>query len=67
MAIRIPIITDLQDKGIRDAKKAFGDLVAFVYGWTVFLVIQTGVIAAVAVAFAKFSNRCRKSSAITLA
>ena len=25
MAVRIPIITDLQDKGIRDAKKAFGD------------------------------------------
>jgi len=25
MAIRIPIITDLQDKGIRDAKKAFAD------------------------------------------
>lgn len=25
MAIRIPIITDLEDKGIRDAKKAFGD------------------------------------------
>ena len=25
MAIRIPIITDLQDKGIKDAKKAFGD------------------------------------------
>lgn len=25
MAIRIPIITDLQDQGIRDAKKAFGD------------------------------------------
>ena len=25
MAIRIPIITDLQDKGIRDARKAFGD------------------------------------------
>ena len=25
MAIRIPIITDLQDKGIRDAKAAFGD------------------------------------------
>ena len=37
-------------------KKAFGDLVAFVYGWTVFLVIQTGVIAAVAVAFAKFTG-----------
>jgi APA family basic amino acid/polyamine antiporter len=37
-------------------KKAFGDLVGFVYGWTVFLVIQTGVIAAVAVAFAKFTG-----------
>ncbi len=37
-------------------KKAFGDLVAFVYGWTVFMVIQTGVIAAVAVAFAKFTG-----------
>ena len=30
MAIRIPIITDLQDKGIRDAKKAFGDFKAAV-------------------------------------
>jgi APA family basic amino acid/polyamine antiporter len=37
-------------------KKAFGSLTAFVYGWTVFLVIQTGVIAAVAVAFAKFTG-----------
>ncbi len=35
-------------------KRAFGKLTAFVYGWTVFTVIQTGVIAAVAVAFAKF-------------
>jgi len=35
-------------------KKAFGSLTAFTYGWTVFLVIQTGVIAAVAVAFAKY-------------
>ncbi len=35
-------------------KKAFGSLTAFAYGWTVFLVIQTGVIAAVAVAFAKY-------------
>jgi len=35
-------------------KKAFGSLIAFLYGWTVFLVIQTGVIAAVAVAFAKY-------------
>jgi hypothetical protein len=30
MAIRIPIITDLQDKGIKDAKKAFGDFKAAV-------------------------------------
>ncbi len=35
-------------------KRAFGNKTAFVYGWTVFLVIQTGVIAAVAVAFAKY-------------
>lgn len=35
-------------------KRAFGELTAFVYGWTVFAVIQTGVIAAVAVAFAKY-------------
>ena len=32
MAIRIPIITDLQDKGIKDAKKAFGDFKAAVGG-----------------------------------
>lgn len=37
-------------------KRAFGKMTAFVYGWTVFLVIQTGVIAAVAVAFAKFTG-----------
>ncbi len=36
-------------------KRAYGKLSSFVYGWTVFMVIQTGVIAAVAVAFAKFS------------
>lgn len=35
-------------------KRAFGELTSFVYGWTVFAVIQTGVIAAVAVAFAKY-------------
>ena len=35
-------------------REAFGPLVGFVYGWTFFLVIQTGTIAAVAVAFAKF-------------
>jgi basic amino acid/polyamine antiporter, APA family len=37
-------------------KRAFGRLTGFVYGWTVFTVIQTGVIAAVAVAFAKFTG-----------
>lgn len=37
-------------------KRAYGKLTAFTYGWTVFMVIQTGVIAAVAVAFAKFSG-----------
>ncbi len=35
-------------------KNAYNKLIAFLYGWTVFTVIQTGVIAAVAVAFAKF-------------
>jgi len=35
-------------------REAFGPLAAFLYGWTLFLVIQTGLIAAVAVAFAKF-------------
>ncbi|HQQ95020.1 MAG TPA: amino acid permease [Bacteroidia bacterium] len=37
-------------------KRAFGKLTSFVYGWTVFTVIQTGVIAAVAVAFARFTS-----------
>lgn len=35
-------------------KRAYGKLTSFVYGWTVFAVIQTGVIAAVAVAFARY-------------
>lgn len=35
-------------------RRAFGPLPSFLYGWTVFTVIQTGVIAAVAMAFAKF-------------
>ncbi len=35
-------------------KKIFNEKVAFLYGWTLFLVIQTGTIAAVCVAFAKF-------------
>lgn len=37
-------------------KEAYNKLVAFLYGWTLFLVIQTGIIAAVAVAFAKFTG-----------
>lgn len=36
-------------------QRAFGKRVSFLYGWTVFTVIQTGVIAAVAVAFAKYT------------
>ena len=36
-------------------ERAYGQLPAFLYGWTVFTVIQTGVIAAVAVAFAKYT------------
>jgi amino acid transporter len=35
-------------------KEAFGPLWGFLYGWSLFLVIQTGSIAAVAVAFSKF-------------
>jgi basic amino acid/polyamine antiporter, APA family len=37
-------------------REAFGPLWGFLYGWTLFLVIQTGTIAAVAVAFAKFTG-----------
>ena len=37
-------------------REAFGPLAGFLYGWTLFLVIQTGTIAAVAVAFAKFTG-----------
>ena len=36
-------------------REAFNPLVGFLYGWTFFMVIQTGTIAAVGVAFAKFS------------
>jgi basic amino acid/polyamine antiporter, APA family len=37
-------------------REAYGKLFGFLYGWTFFAVIQTGTIAAVAVAFAKFSG-----------
>jgi APA family basic amino acid/polyamine antiporter len=36
-------------------REAWNPLVAFVYGWTMFMVIHTGTIAAVAVAFARFT------------
>src|ERR1051326_7765358 len=36
-------------------REAFSPLWGFLYGWTFFTVIQTGTIAAVAVAFARFT------------
>src|SRR5947209_14562949 len=35
-------------------REAYGAPVGFLFGWSTFLVVQTGTIAAVAVAFAKF-------------
>jgi APA family basic amino acid/polyamine antiporter len=35
-------------------REAYGSLFGFLFGWTMFLVVQTGTIAAVSVAFAKF-------------
>lgn len=37
-------------------KEAYNPFIAFLYGWTLFSVIQTGTIAAVAVAFAKYTG-----------
>ena len=37
-------------------KEAYHPLIGFLFGWTTFLVIECGTIAAVAVAFAKFSG-----------
>ena len=37
-------------------REAYGPLWGFLYGWTLFTVIQTGTIAAVAVAFARFTG-----------
>lgn len=37
-------------------KEAYGKMVGFLYGWSFFAVIQTATIAAVAIAFAKFSG-----------
>ena len=37
-------------------REAFSPLIGFLYGWTLYTVIQTGTIAAVAVGFARFSG-----------
>lgn len=37
-------------------REAFSPIVGFLYGWTLFMVIQTGTIAAVAVAFARYTG-----------
>jgi APA family basic amino acid/polyamine antiporter len=37
-------------------REAFGPIFGFLFGWTMFMVIQTGTIAAVAVAFAKYAG-----------
>ncbi len=37
-------------------REAFGPLTGFLYGWTIFLVIGSATIAAVAIAFAKFTG-----------
>src|SRR3978361_1341039 len=37
-------------------REAYSPLFGFLFGWAIFLVIQTGTIAAVAVAFAKFTG-----------
>src|SRR6476659_1368191 len=37
-------------------REAYGPSLGFLFGWTLFLVIQTGTIAAVAIAFARFTG-----------
>ncbi len=37
-------------------RQAYGPSIGFLFGWTLFLVIQTGTIAAVAIAFSKFAG-----------
>ena len=39
-------------------REGLNPLAGFLYGWTLFAVIQTGTIAAVAVAFARFLACC---------
>jgi APA family basic amino acid/polyamine antiporter len=42
-------------------REAFSPILGFLYGWTLFLIIQTGTVAAVAIGFARFrlDTRCR--------
>ncbi|HTR81149.1 MAG TPA: amino acid permease [Bacteroidota bacterium] len=37
-------------------RESYGSLTGFLYGWTLFLVIQSGTIAAVSIAFARFTG-----------
>lgn len=37
-------------------RESYGSLIGFLYGWTLFLVIQSGTIAAVAIAFSRFTG-----------
>src|SRR5215216_8021533 len=37
-------------------REAYGPALGFLFGWSLFLVIQTGTVAAVAVAFARFAG-----------
>ncbi|MDW8302600.1 MAG: amino acid permease [Bacteroidia bacterium] len=37
-------------------QRAYNNMIAFLYGWTLFMVIQTGTIAAVGIGFAKFTG-----------
>jgi APA family basic amino acid/polyamine antiporter len=37
-------------------QRSYNNMVAFLYGWTLFMVIQTGTIAAVGIGFAKFTG-----------
>ncbi len=37
-------------------REAYNPLVGFLFGWTVFMVIQTGAIAAISIAFAKYTG-----------
>src|SRR5579862_6154284 len=37
-------------------REAYGKLAAFLFGWTLLLIVQTGTVAAVAVAFGRFAG-----------